>query len=116
VIAVLGSFRFPVEALEQARPLMRAVIEATLAETGCQAYSYAEDVAEPGLFRVMEQWDSREALSAHFQTPHMKAWAEQRAALGFFDRKIALHEIGAAEELQVAAGRATQTTVCRPVR
>ena len=99
MIAVLGSFRFPPEAVEQARPLMRAVIEATLAEPGCRGYSYAEDVAEPGLFRVMEQWDSREALAAHFRTPHMQAWAEQRTALGFFDRRIALHEIGVAEVL-----------------
>ena len=99
MIAVLGTFRFPAEALDRARPLMRDVIDATLAEPGCHAYSYAEDVAEPGLFRVMEQWDSREALAAHFRTPHMQAWAEQRAALGFFDRRIALHEIGAAEDL-----------------
>ena len=99
MIAVLGSFRFPPEALEQARPLMRRVIEATLAEPGCRVYAYAEDVAEPGLFRVMEQWDSREALAAHFATPHMTTWSEQRAALGFFDRRIALHEIGPAEEL-----------------
>lgn len=99
MIAVLGTFRFPPDVLAQARPLMRAVVEATLAEPGCRAYSYAEDLAEPGLFRVMEQWDSREALSAHFATPHMMAWAEQRAALGFFDRRIALHEIGDGEPL-----------------
>ena len=99
MIAVLGSFRFPAEELDRARPLMRAVIEATLAEPGCRAYSYAEDVTEPGLFRVMEHWDSREALAAHFATPHMRSWIEQRAALGFFDRRIALHEIGAAEDL-----------------
>ncbi len=98
MIAVLGSFRFPPEAVEQARPLMRAVIEATLAEPGCRAYAYAEDVAEPGLFRVVEQWDSREALSAHLNTPHMKAWAAQRAELGFFDRRIAVHELGPGEE------------------
>ena len=47
----------------------------------------------------MEQWDDREALAAHFATPHMQAWAEQRAALGFFDRQIALHELGAGEAL-----------------
>ena len=99
MIAVLGSFRFPPDEVERARPLMQAVIAATLAEPGCRAYSYAEDVAEPGLFRVTELWDSREALSAHFETPHMNAWAEQRGALGFHDRRIALHEIGAAEEL-----------------
>jgi quinol monooxygenase YgiN len=99
MIAVLGSFRFPPEATEQARPLMRSVIEATLAEPGCRTYSYAEDVAEPGLFRVTELWDSREALSAHFETSHMKTWVEQRTALGFFDRRIALHTIGMTEEL-----------------
>ena len=99
MIAVLGSFRFPSEAVERARPLMQAVIAETLTEPGCRGYSYAEDVTEPGLFRVYELWDSREVLSAHFETPHMRRWAEQRIALGFFDRRIALREIGAAEEL-----------------
>jgi len=99
VIAVLGTFRFPTEALDRARPLMRTVIETTLTEPGCRAYSYAEDVIEPGLFRVMELWESRGALSAHLRTPHMQAWVEQREALGFSDRRIALQEIGAAEEL-----------------
>ena len=99
MIAVLGSFRFPPQTVEQARPLMRAVIAATLAEPGCRAYCYAEDVAEPGLFRVTELWDCREVLSAHFDTPHMREWAEQRTALGFFDRHIALHDVGVAEKL-----------------
>ena len=99
MIAVIGSFRFPLEALDQARVLMRAVIEATLAEPGCRSYSYAEDVTEPGLFRVTELWDGRAALSAHFDTPHMRQWVEERAALGFHDRRIALHAIGVAEEL-----------------
>ena len=58
-----------------------------------------EDVAEPGLFRVTELWDGRAALSAHFDTPHMRQWVEERAALGFHDRRIALHAIGVAEEL-----------------
>ena len=99
MIAVLGSFCFPLEALAQARPLMRAVIEATLAEPGCRSYSYAEDVAEPGLFRVTELWDSREALAAHFETAHMRGWGEQRTRLGFFDREISVYELGAEERV-----------------
>jgi quinol monooxygenase YgiN len=99
MIAVLGSFRFPVEVLDEARPLMRAVVEATLLEAGCRAYAYAEDVAEAGLFRVTELWDDRAALAAHFEMPHMKAWLEHRAALGFFDRDISVYEIGAAEKV-----------------
>lgn len=94
MIAVLGSFRFPATALEEARPLMAAVIAATLRETGCRAYTYAEDLVEPGLFRVYELWDSREALTDHFATPHMRDWVEQRARLGFSDRQIMVHEIG----------------------
>jgi quinol monooxygenase YgiN len=83
MIAVLGSFRFAPETVEQAKPLMAAVVAATLAEPGCLTDSYAEDVTEP----------------AHFETPHMREWVEQRAALGFSDRRIALHQIGAGEEL-----------------
>lgn len=99
MIAVLGSFRLPIGSLEQARPLMCAVIAATLAEDGCRDYSYAEDVAEPGLFRVTELWDSRDALARHFETVHMRRWIEQRAELGFFDREVSAHEIGAPEAL-----------------
>jgi hypothetical protein len=39
VIAVIGSFRLPIEALAQARPLMRDVIAASLAGAGCRAGS-----------------------------------------------------------------------------
>ena len=99
MIAVLGSFRFPAGSIEQARPLMQAVIAATLIERGCRAYSYAEDVAEPGLFRVTELWDDHEALDAHFETPHMKQWMDERARLGFSNRVIASYEVGPAKPL-----------------
>jgi len=99
MIAVLGSFRLPPAAIEAARPLMQAVIAATRAEPGCRTYAYSEDLAEPGLFRVTELWDSRERLAAHFGTPHMRAWVEQRAALGLFDREVWVHEISAGEAL-----------------
>lgn len=99
MIAVIGSFRLPPLRVAEALPMMREVIEATLQESGCRAYSYAEDVAEAGLFRVMELWDSREALSAHFATPHMRQWTAQRDALGFSDRRISLFPLGVGEEL-----------------
>jgi quinol monooxygenase YgiN len=99
MIAVLGSFRLPLEAVDEATAMMSAVIATTLAEPGCRAYSYAEDVAEAGLFRVTEIWDSREALAAHFATPHMKRWVDERERLGFHDRAIAVHELGPAAQL-----------------
>lgn len=99
MIAVIGTFRLPPERVAEALPLMRRIIEATLKESGCRDYSYAEDVAEPGLFRVTEIWDSREALDAHFNTAHMREWTERREKLGFSDRRISLFPLGAGEEL-----------------
>ena len=99
MIAVIGTFRFPVEALDQVCPLMREVIEATRTEPGCHAYSYAQDLGDPGLFHVTEIWESREALAAHFETPHMREWAARREKAGFSDRRIALHQLGPGEAI-----------------
>ncbi len=99
MIAVIGHFRLPPERLEEARPMMRKVIEATRAEEGCLAYSYAEDALEPGLIRVSERWESRAHLAAHFATEHMRVWAEERGSLGLSDRDITAYEIAGAETL-----------------
>ena len=92
MILVSGRFRLPVERISEARPGMAQVIAASLAEPGCRAYAYAEDVTEPGLFRVHEEWDSREALDAHFATAHMREWQASREALGFYDRAVSAYE------------------------
>jgi quinol monooxygenase YgiN len=99
VIIVSGHFRLPPGRIAEARAAMRTVIAASLAEAGCRAYSYAEDVTEPGLFRVYEEWDSRAALEAHFAAAHMREWQEARDALGFHDRSIAVREVGEARGL-----------------
>jgi len=99
MIAVHASFRLPPDAVETARPMMRAVIAATLAEPGCRAYGMGEDVTEPGLILVTELWESREALAEHFGTPHMTLWNEQRTALGFHDRRVTVHEVAGSEGL-----------------
>ena len=99
MILVSGHFRLPPERIAEARAEMVRVIEASLAEPGCRAYSYAEDIAEPGLFRVHEEWDSRAALDAHFATPHMREWQTERVALGFSDREVGAYEIGAVTPL-----------------
>ena len=94
MIVVSGRFRLPLDRIAEALPAMANVIAASLAEPGCRDYSYSEDVSEPGLFRVHEAWDSREALKAHFATAHMKEWQAVRETLGFRDREVAAYEVG----------------------
>jgi quinol monooxygenase YgiN len=54
---------------------------ATLREPGCLAYQAYFDRTDSGLLFLFEQWQSEEALAAHFATPHM---AELGGAMGDF--------------------------------
>lgn len=99
MIVVVGTFRLPVDRLEQARAALVRVVKATRAEPGCIDYAYAEDVLEPGLFRVSETWESREALAAHFETPHMKQWRRERLGLGMSDRDMRAFAVSGEEIL-----------------
>lgn len=99
MIVVTGVFHIPVTNRPEAVEAMERVIAATLCEPGCTAYSYAEDVCEPGLFRVSEQWASREALTAHFAAPHMEQWRAERASLGMTARVVTAFTVSGEESL-----------------
>jgi len=99
MILVTGSFRIPVAVRTEAVQAMERVIAETLREPGCIAYSYAEDVREPGLFRVSEQWESREALAVHFASPHMVRWQAERADLGMSERIVTAFVVSGEENL-----------------
>jgi quinol monooxygenase YgiN len=52
----------------------RDVIAATRREHGCVRYDLTSSITEPNEFIFVEQWESREALAAHFETPHLQHW------------------------------------------
>ncbi|MCT2398254.1 putative quinol monooxygenase [Novosphingobium mangrovi (ex Huang et al. 2023)] len=99
MIIVTGEFRMPRSMLDSAREAMAAVIAASRAEAGCLGYAYAEDVLEPGLFRVTECWTDRAALDAHFRQPHMTRWQAVRADLWMTERRVTAYEVDAGEAL-----------------
>ena len=94
-LIVAGTVRLPPENLEGLRPHMVTMMTATRAEDGCEAYAYAEDVAEPGLIRIFEIWRDQTALDAHFQTAHMAAWRAAWPGFGVSDRNLKAYEIAA---------------------
>ena len=99
MILVVGTFRLPVASREAARSAMERIVALSRAEPGCIDYAYAEDVSELGVFRVSEAWESREALSAHFEAAHMAAWRREREDLGLCDRDMRAYEVGKTEAL-----------------
>ena len=67
----------------------KAMIAATRDEPGCIRYDLNVSVTDPQSMIFVEQWESREALTAHFAMPHMKVW--QKASEGYFtDVKLEL--------------------------
>lgn len=92
MILVAGTFRMPPENIAAALPMAERVVLATRAEDGCIAYSYAQDLFDPGLIHVAEKWRDREALAAHFKSAHMQTWMAERAELNLSDRNIRIYE------------------------
>ena len=99
MIVITGTIRIPVERLEEARPALRALIEETRREDGCLAYSFGEDVLEPGLMVAAEAWRDGAALAAHLDTAHFAAWRELGADLGVSDVKLTVYEVASANPL-----------------
>jgi len=99
MILVVGSFRLPPRSIGAAQIAMARVVEGSRAEVGCIDYAYAEDLLEPGLFRVSEAWTDRAALAAHFHTPHMQEWLKERADFGITERQVTAYEVSGQEAL-----------------
>ncbi|WP_235903716.1 putative quinol monooxygenase [Pontixanthobacter luteolus] len=99
MLLVIGTVRMPPENVSEARYAMREMIEASLEEEGCAAYSYSEDVLEPGLVHVMEAWRDREALDEHFASDHLAEWRANWDRFGIHDRDLQLIEAGKAQKL-----------------
>ena len=50
-----------------------SLVEPTRKEPGCLCYNLHQSKVDPTQFMFYEQWASKEDLSAHGKTPHMKA-------------------------------------------
>ena len=84
----------PADQLAVARPVMQRMVTATLAEDGCFAYCYAEDVLISGLIHVKELWRDQAALDLHFASEHIAEWRATWPALNISDRNLWLYEVG----------------------
>jgi quinol monooxygenase YgiN len=49
---------------------------------------------EPGLFRIVERWESWEALDAHGNAEHVATWRKALGEIGVLDREVTAHEAG----------------------
>ncbi|MDR0259858.1 MAG: antibiotic biosynthesis monooxygenase [Comamonas sp.] len=98
MLLIVGTVRLPPENLERAKPVMRAMVQASRAEAGCLEYGYAEDLFVPGLIHVKERWTDQAALDAHFASAHIQAWRGSWTELGIGERNLMVYEVGEARK------------------
>ena len=69
------------------------MMEATLKEPGCAAYTISADVSDPGAFHIFEEWQDQAALDAHFAMPHMAAFQEALGKVGVRGMTVSKYDV-----------------------
>ena len=92
MIVIQGHVRVQAADLTGLKELARPLIEATRAEPGCQGYAFAEDVLEPGLVHIAEQWADQASLDAHNKTPHLAAFSAALPRFQIMGLKVVAYE------------------------
>lgn len=85
---------------EEAIAAARAMMAETRKEPGCRVYVFAADLEDPARFRIFEEWESDEALEAHFATPHMARFREALGGLGVRELQVQRYEIASVGPLR----------------
>ncbi|MBN8995544.1 MAG: antibiotic biosynthesis monooxygenase [Rhizobiales bacterium] len=100
MILVIGHVKIAPANVAAVRPTLQTMIATTRQEKGCILYAFAEDVSEPGVLRIVERWESWEALAAHGKAPHMKVWSDfLKATATVLDREVIAYEAGETKPL-----------------
>jgi len=64
---------------------LKAALTACIApsrnDPGSLSYDLYESVQQPGQFAMLEHWATKDALSRHLETPHLKALVAASASL-----------------------------------
>jgi len=106
MIVVMAAVEVDSGSLEPMREAMRAMETASRAESGCLDYVFSQELSAPERLRVLEVWESMEALEAHFQLPHMARFNEALRAHPPRSLRIEVRELGEKRSLPKAGSRA----------
>ena len=76
MIVIAGTVKIDTTKHEDAKIAMKAMMDATVQEDGCITYQFLFNPWDDSEVYIFEEWESAEALDAHFQTPHMATFRE----------------------------------------
>ena len=86
-------------AADKARDAVKAMEQATRKEPGCLKYAFSVDLSDPGMIRVIERWESMEAIQNHMKSPHMADF--QNAIMTLQPKGLDIKAFEVAREVQL---------------
>ncbi len=100
MIVIAGHIRLDPSRRDDAVAAALEVMRETAKEPGCISYTFSADLGDPGRFRIFEEWDSQEALDAHFRTPHMARFQKAVGGLGVQEMAIQKYQVSSVGPLR----------------
>jgi quinol monooxygenase YgiN len=92
-LVIAGIVRIHPDHSEAARAAAIEMMRETQKEPGCISYTFTADLAEPGAYRIFEEWESQAALDDHFKAPHMTAFQGKVGGLGVREMSVQKYRI-----------------------
>ena len=80
MVKVVSKNTIKKEKIEEFIALVAGLVEATKRnDEGCIQYDLYQDIENPQILTIIEEWESKEALDKHMQAPHFKEIVPQFA-------------------------------------
>jgi quinol monooxygenase YgiN len=74
VIVIKATARIRPDKRDQAVNAAITMAAATATEPGNISYTFSQDLEDPNVFHLFEEWEDDASLTAHFTLPHMAAF------------------------------------------
>jgi quinol monooxygenase YgiN len=99
MIVVVGRVQTDPQRREECVRVGQAVARASRAEAGCLAYAVHADTEDPNRVVFVEEWESQEALDAHFATEHVATFMAAIQATLAAPPEVRFHTVSATADL-----------------
>ncbi|WP_440954261.1 putative quinol monooxygenase [Methanosarcina sp. Mfa9] len=94
-VKVVAKNRVKPEKIEEFTDLCKTLVEESLKEEGCIEYGLYQELEEPGLLTMIEEWKDEKSLEEHFNSVHFKKIVpliskclEKEAEVNAYEKKL----------------------------
>jgi quinol monooxygenase YgiN len=93
MLVIAGTIRLDPGRRETADAAALEMMEETRKEPGNISYTFSSDLRDPGTVYLFEEWESQEALDAHFRAPHMAKFQGVLGGLGIREMSVQKYQV-----------------------